>query len=577
VDIDNHCIGATLALEMADDELNPTQWAGVVAFLVLLTVPIAVALAVWCKRRYALAVTRLQRGATSAAPPAPMLRVVAATPPRPLHLELRDAAAADAPPDVLRAGLRVRRRVLAAQFVLATGYWWALLLALIVALAYLSTVIGSGADEDTQTNPWGHLLLWPLLFVPPLLGWAFQAGLRESRVWAAFAAALAAMVAGLVAMDTGWVASLAAVAVAGLLALMLSAFMRPAVRGAGPPLMLAIITTLLVLFVLMAVIAALDDSPDEALTTFDWALGLGAMLLLLAVGVAVAWALLTRMARRYAAKRYSELQLAHDAYWSLVTAFALGFVLMLSFEGRTQRSMEWVALAVALVWIVWRLVLKLALRWATRRAAPHGPALLLLRVFKPSQRSEGFADRLLARWRFVGPVWLIAGPDLAGAFMEPDEFFAWLRRRLHEHFVADPAQVNERIAALDNRRDPDGRFRTSELFCADNTWRDVVLALIEHADVVLLDLREFTPQRAGTHFELVQLLRRAPLAKVLVLVDARDELAPLQAAIHQAWAEAQRPLGASDPAPSLTLLRIGAGSDSELRGLAQAAARAATR
>jgi len=557
---------------MSDDELNPTQWAGAIALFVLLTVPIAVALAVWCKRRYGLAVTRLQRGAAAAAPPA--LRVVAAPTQVPLHLELRDAGA-DTLPETLRAGMRLRRRVLAAQFVLATAYWWTLLIALLVALFHLWQVTGGKTDDEGPVNPWGHLVLWPLLLLPPVLGWAFQAGLRESRIWAAFGLALAAMLAGLVALDSGWVGSLAVIGAGGLIAFMLTAFMRPAVRGAGPPLVLAILTSLLVLFVLVAIIATLDDGADEPLTTLDWALGLGAMLLMLAVGAAVAWWLLTRMARRYAAKRFSELQLAHDAYWSLVTAFALGFVLMLSFEGRTQRSMEWVALALGLVWVVWRLALKLALRWATRRAVTHGPALLLLRVFKPSQRSEGFADRLLARWRFVGPVWLIAGPDLAGAFMEPDEFFAWLRRRLHERFVADPAQIDERIAALDNRRDPDGRFRTSELFCADSTWRDVVLALIGRADVVLLDLREFTPQRAGTHFELVQLLRRAPLAKVLVLVDTRDDLAPLQAAIHQAWAEAQRPLAAEDPAPSLALLRIGAGSDGELRGLAQAAARAA--
>lgn len=574
--IENDCSRATLALGMADDELNPTQWAGAIALFVLLTVPIAVALAVWCKRRYALAVTRLQRGAAPAVPPTPVLRVVAAPPRVPLHLELRDASLGT-PPETLRAGMRLRRRVLAAQFVLATGYWWTLLLALLVALSHLWQVTGGKTDDDGPVNPWGHLVVWPLLLLPPLLGWAFQAGLRESRVWATFAVALAAMVVGLVALDSGWVASLAVIGAAGLIAFMLTAFMRPAVRGAGPPLVLAIITSLLVLFVLVAIVATLDDSADEPLTALDWVLGLGAMLLMLALGVAVSWGLLTRMARRYAAKRFSELQLAHDAYWSLVTAFALGFVLMLSFEERTQRSMEWVALALFLVWLVWRFTLKLALRWATRHAPPSGPALLLLRVFKPSQRSEGFADRLLARWRFVGPVWLIAGPDLAGAFMEPDEFFAWMRRRLHERFVADPAQVEERIGALDGRRDPDGRFRTTELFCADSTWRDVVLALIERADVVLLDLREFTPQRAGTHFELVQLLRRAPLAKVLVLVDARDDLAPLQAAIHQAWAEAQRPLAAADPAPSLALLRIGVGSGGELRGLAQAAAAAATR
>jgi hypothetical protein len=564
---------------MADDELNPTQWAGAIALLVLLTVPLAVALAAWCKRRYALAVTRLQRGAaSSAAPPPPALRAVAASARVPLRLALREPDTAHAPPDTLRAAMRLRRRVLATQFVLATGYWWTLLFALLVALVHLWQVTGGTGGDDGEVSAWGHLLLWPLLLLPPLLGWAFQAGLRESRVWAAFAAALVAMVLGLVALDARWWASLIVVGVGALLAFMLTAFMRPAVRGAGPPLVLAIVAALLVLFVLAAVLAASgDDAADEAITAEDWVLFVATMGVLLIIGVAVAWLLLRRMARRYAAKRYSEMQLAHDAYWSLVTAHLAGLVLLFSFEERTQRSMEWVALAVLIVWLIWRLALKLALRWATRRAAPSGPALLLLRVFKPSQRSEGFADRLLARWRFVGPVWLIAGPDLAGAFMEPDEFFAWLRQRLHEHFVADATQVEQRIAALDNRRDPDGRFRTSELFCADSTWRDVVLALIDRADVVLLDLREFTPQRAGTHFELVQLLRRAPLGKVLVLVDAREDLAPLQAAIHQAWAEAQRPLAQAEPAPTLALLRIGDGSASELRGLASAAAQAAMR
>jgi hypothetical protein len=198
-----------------------------------------------------------------------------------------------------------------------------------------------------------------------------------------------------------------------------------------------------------------------------------------------------------------------------------------------------------------------------------------MRVFKPSARSKGFADRLIARWRFVGPVWMIAGPDLAGALMEPDEFFVWLGGRLRERFIAEPAQVAERVAALDGARDPDGRFRVSELFCADTTWRDAVLALIARADVVLLDLREFTPARAGTRYELVQLLRRAPLAKVRVLVDAKADLEPLRAAIAAAWAEAARPASA-DQASTLNPLRIGAGSERELVGLARAAAQAAS-
>jgi hypothetical protein len=566
---------------MNDDELNPTQWAGVVALLVLLAVPVAVALAAWCKRRYAAAVTQLQRSVVAAAPAAhAVLRSVAGPAAVPLTLELRDAAddAHAAPPVALQAGLRLRRRVLAVQFALGTAYWWALLLSLVVALAALMVAVGSPTQEDSATNPWGHLLLWPLLLVPPLLAWAFQAGVRESRVWLSFAAGLAAMVAGMVALDSGWPAALATIGVAALLALMLSAFMRPAIRGAGPPLALAFVGAMLALFILFAVLAQFGDDADAdaPMTAQEWWLFAGTSVVLLALSVGIAWWLLLRLARRYEAKRYSELQLAHDAYWSLITAYTLGLVLMFSFESRTGRMMEWVALVVVLAWGGWRLAQRLALRWATRRAAAAGPALLLLRVFKPSNRSESFADRFLARWRYVGPVWLIAGPDLAGAFMEPDEFFAWLRRRLHERFVAEADQVAQRVAALDAARDPDGRFRVSELFCADTTWRDVVLALIARADVVLLDLREFTPQRQGTHFELVQLLRRAPLAKVLLLVDANDASEPLQAAIHQAWAEAARVPRPGEPAPRLTLLRIGAGSRPELLGVVRAAAACAS-
>jgi hypothetical protein len=101
---------------------------------------------------------------------------------------------------------------------------------------------------------------------------------------------------------------------------------------------------------------------------------------------------------------------------------------------------------------------------------------------------------------------MIAGPDLAGAYMEPDEFFAYLRRTLHERFINDSDKLNEALLNLDQTRDPDGRFRVNELFCANTTWQATVLSLIDRAAVVMLDLREYTKQRAGTRFELAHLL-----------------------------------------------------------------------
>ena len=95
-------------------------------------------------------------------------------------------------------------------------------------------------------------------------------------------------------------------------------------------------------------------------------------------------------------------------------------------------------------------------------------------MFKPSGRSQAFTDRFFAYWRFAAPVWMIAGPDLAGAYMEPDEFFKYLRGRRREHFIADPGEAAPRVASLDRLRDPDGRFRVTEVYCTADTWQPTV-------------------------------------------------------------------------------------------------------
>jgi hypothetical protein len=578
----------TLAASMAgDDDLNTTQWAAVIAVLLLLTVPVAVALAAWFKRRYARAVVALQastaRGAVPATEPAEAVPTgdagaVAA----PLTIDLRPAAGAgeaDAT-DPTRPSRRLRRRVLAVQFTSGLLYWWALVLCLVGALLVLTEAMGQADDPATDASAWAtNMVLWPLLVLPAALAWAFQAGVRESRVWAVAGASMAAFGVGLAMAGTGWLASGVFALACALLALMLAAFMRPAVRGAGPPLVAAFTVGVLVLCALLAVVAQFDDSSDDGpMTGQDWAIAAGALAVLLPLSGFAAWRMLLRLARRYGEKRFSELQLALGAYWGLITAFAVGAVLFLSFEEKTKAVMEWFALGILLLWLLWRWLQRGALWLARRRAPPPIGPLLLLRVFKPSQRAEAFTERFLAHWRFAAPVWMIAGPDLAGAFMEPDEFFAYLRRRLHERFIAEPSQVADRLAALDDARDPDGRFRVNELFCADTTWQPVVLTLIERAGVVLLDLREYTRQRAGTRFELVELLRRAPLRKVLVIVAASDDAAQVRAEITSIWDEvgSGRRGGADGGAHTLQVLQLGDGSDAEMRGLFRAAAAAAS-
>ena len=100
------------------------------------------------------------------------------------------------------------------------------------------------------------------------------------------------------------------------------------------------------------------------------------------------------------------------------------------------------------------------------------------------------------------------------------EFLDFVGGRLSRQFVRDEADLARRFAARALGPDPDGRHRVNEFFCHDDTWRPTMLRLAQAADVVLMDLRGFTPQNQGCRYELQQLLDFVALERVLVLIDA---------------------------------------------------------
>jgi hypothetical protein len=262
----------------------------------------------------------------------------------------------------------------------------------------------------------------------------------------------------------------------------------------------------------------------QAGTPLVLSLGLNGMFMLIALPVGwVAWKRLHQVARGYDAKQFSDTQLLSRAWWvMLVATVGLTFITVTERWGVMLAVCLAVALAFAPVnrWLLARTRPKDGLR-ATR-------TLLLLRVFGYTKRTERLFDRIGARWRLFGPVTMIAAPDVAARTIDPGDYLRWLTGRVDEMFVTSRADLDERLAALDLARDPDGRYRVNEFCCRDNTWQATVVELIQRADAVVMDLRGVTRARRGCEFELQQLAQRLAPQRLVLVTDVTTDRSVLQ-------------------------------------------------
>jgi hypothetical protein len=163
--------------------------------------------------------------------------------------------------------------------------------------------------------------------------------------------------------------------------------------------------------------------------------------------------------------------------------------------------------------------------WVIHRSTPDGAqrSLLLLRVFSKSRRAERFLDTLQARWRYIGPLYEIAGPDLARLNVDASELEKFLTHRLHEAFLFAGTDDRQLADCLDSTADREGRFRVNEVFCLDSAWRETVGQLMRMSDAIVLDVRGFDRGRLGTGFEIELLARSGLLRRVLALGDATTD------------------------------------------------------
>lgn len=247
------------------------------------------------------------------------------------------------------------------------------------------------------------------------------------------------------------------------------------------------------------------------------------------------WRLGQWLAQAYRDKRFSDLGYLLSAYW---------FVILVASALPAVEGAGWLGFTQLLPWLWLPMLAWLLPRWLVPEGAP--PTLLVLRVFQQDAAVETLFDRVIERWRLTGNTVLIAGTDLISRTLDPDDLFTFLGGRLGERFIASPAQVPHRLAEFDLKPDPDGRYRVNECYCFDGTWQAALAALVQRADVVLMDLRGFQAKNAGCRHELGVLSQAPNVQRVVLLHDARTDRAAADSDIAAApngrfvWVETGR-------------------------------------
>ena len=317
--------------------------------------------------------------------------------------------------------------------------------------------------------------------------------------------------------------------------LLLAAFLTRRIRAVGP-LVLAFMVAGVTGALLTVTIAGSNDALLRAIVNVGGAFGLGAMALfalLHLLGFALfglfGWWLLGWLGRAYRAKRMSDQSLTVDALW---LSFAVLQSITLAFEGWAWIFTGVVAFGVYKVVTLLGFA-RITAHGSTESGAP--PSLLLLRVFALGSRSERLFDGLKKRWLRAGSIGMIAGPDLVTSTVEPHEFLDFVGGRLSRQFIESEADMRQRLDQRDLHPDPDGRYRINEFFCRQDTWQMTMRRLAAASDVVLMDLRSFSPGNQGCLWELEQLLNGMPLEQVLFVVDETTDQPFLEDKLQTLW------------------------------------------
>jgi hypothetical protein len=164
--------------------------------------------------------------------------------------------------------------------------------------------------------------------------------------------------------------------------------------------------------------------------------------------------------------------------------------------------------------------------------------LLFLRVFGRGAQTDRFYRALAHDWSMLGPVRLIGAADLATRTMSPQLLTAFVNGSLRAAFHWTAHALAARVARADQPL-LDLSYRTVEVLCSGETWREAVRQLIHDADVVVMDLRDFQKENAGCAWEIGQLVNMISLRRVLLCVNGNTHAKQLHQALLTAWRSIQ--------------------------------------
>jgi len=314
--------------------------------------------------------------------------------------------------------------------------------------------------------------------------------------------------------------------------LLLLFFLNRPIRAVGPLVLVFMIVGAMGA-TLLASITSQNFKLLRAVSSFSLSIGIGAATTVWAlhlIGFVVfalaGWVVLDSLRQMYERKKLSDQSVTIDAMW---LTFGIVNSMGLVFEGARWMLSGVVAFA------VFKIIG--ALGFSVVRARGHSPAprLLLLRVFALGRRSEQLYQVVGKHWRTAGSIQMIAGPDLATTTVEPHEFLDFVGGKMARRFIDSGHTLDLRIDQMDLQPDSDGRFRVTEFFCHDDTWKITLSRLADESDAVLMDLRSFSQNNAGCIFEINELFNVVPLQRIVFVFDESTDQQFMRNTMQMAW------------------------------------------